>query len=330
MFEVEEIQAREVGVTLGYGSYEGARAKLFLADRNLFGIGQSLRLGGKISERSTGADLTFTEPRFLGSTTSWSTTAFVRRREEPSFEDVSRGLSSALLQRLFRACEARLGYSIEDRDGSDIDESLRSEVLQEFIVSKFSAELRFDDRDSRIAPRSGLRALLRYEYASPSLGGDLRFDRASAEAAWNATISDNVTFSCAARAGVIWAENSTSLPIQERFFRGGDTTVRSFKEAQLGPRSALGRPSGGEFFTNFNAELRLALLGPLEVAFFGDAANVGRRAEDFGLSKMRCGLGGGLRFLLPIGPVRLDYALNPDPEPFERDATMHFSVGYPF
>lgn len=327
---LEEVAAREFGFLVGYGSYERARTRIVLADQNLFGIGQSLRLGAKLSERSHGVDLTFTEPRLFGTHTSWATTAFLRQREEPSFEDESTGVSSVFMRRIFRACQARVGYSIEDRDGSDIDASLRALVLEEFVVAKLFAELRYDDRDSSIAPRSGGRVQLRYEYASPELGGDLRFTRGTLETAWHATLREGVVLSLAARAGAIWARSADELPVQERFFRGGDTTVRSYREAQLGPRSTDGRPSGGSYFTNFNAELRFPLLGPLEGAGFVDAANVGREVEDFGLSRMRYALGGGLRFLLPIGPVRLDYAWNPDAEENERDSVLHLSVGYPF
>ena len=112
---------------------------------------------------------------------------------------------------------------------------------------------------------------------------------------------------------------------------GGFNTVRSFEQSQLGPKSATsGDPLGGEFRNVINAELRFPILSLLEGAVFADAGNVGLRVEEFSLSDLSYGIGGGLRLDLPIGPVRLDAAWNPDPGPSERDYSLHFSVGFPF
>src|SRR6185503_5417776 len=96
------------------------------------------------------------------------------------------------------------------------------------------------------------------------------------------------------------------LPIQERFFNGGESTVRSFRESHLGPRSPNGDPEGGEFRNIFNVETRFPLFGPLQGALFVDAGNVGRKVEDYGFRDMRYAVGAGLRFALPIGPLRVD------------------------
>ena len=66
------------------------------------------------------------------------------------------------------------------------------------------------------------------------------------------------------------------------------------------------------------------------VALFGDAGNLGRDTADYDLGDLKYAVGAGIRFLLPIGPVRFDYAHNPDREPGERDWTFHFSIGYAF
>lgn len=325
-----ETRSREVGVLIGYGSYERARAALFFADHNLFGIGQSLRVGGKVSQRSYGADITWTEPRLWATETGLSVTTFIKRREEPTYTDISRGLSAALSRRILPGTQVRLGYSIEDRDGSDIDPSLRSLIQSEFVVGKVFSELAYDDMDSRLIPTKGKRAMLRFEHADPDLGGDLRFNRVSLQSAWHYPIATGWVFSLGAQSALIWPGLGNTLPVQERFFNGGESSVRSFKESQLGPRTALGNPSGGQFRNVFNAELRFPLFGPIEGACFADAGNIGTDADEFGLSNMRYALGGGIRFVLPIGPVRFDAGWNPSPDDTERDYALHISVGYPF
>ena len=138
-----------------------------------------------------------------------------------------------------------------------------------------------------------------------------------------------------ARAGVVRPlQESTgdinAIPIDERFFNGGSTTVRSFGERDLGPHDHRGHPLGGEFYTVFNAEYTFPLYGELQGAVFVDAGNLLPDADNPGFADMRYGIGAGLRYKLPIGPIRLDYGVNPDPREHEDIGAFHFSFGFAF
>jgi len=139
-----------------------------------------------------------------------------------------------------------------------------------------------------------------------------------------------------ARAGIIHSltvsgpEEATAIPIDERFFNGGSDTVRSFGERDLGPHDNHGHPIGGEFFTVFNIEYTFPIYGELQGAVFTDAGNLLPTSEEPGLNDMRYALGAGLRYKLPIGPIRLDYGVNPDPHPDEDFGAFHFSFGFAF
>ena len=123
---------------------------------------------------------------------------------------------------------------------------------------------------------------------------------------------------------------ATAIPIDERFFNGGADTVRSFGERELGPHDNHGHPVGGEFFTVFNVEYTFPIFGELQGAVFTDAGNLLPTSEDIGLNDMRYAVGAGLRYKLPVGPIRLDYGVNPDPRPFEDFGAFHFSFGFAF
>ena len=139
-----------------------------------------------------------------------------------------------------------------------------------------------------------------------------------------------------ARAGIIHSltdsgsDEATAIPIDERFFNGGATTVRSFGERDLGPHDNHGHPVGGEFFTVFNVEYTFPIFGELQGAVFTDAGNLLPTSEDIGLNDMRYAIGAGLRYKLPVGPIRLDYGVNPDPHEFEDFGAFHFSFGFAF
>ena len=105
--------------------------------------------------------------------------------------------------------------------------------------------------------------------------------------------------------------------------------MRSFAERELGP-SDNGNPIGGEFYTVFNAEYTFPLYGELLGAFFVDAGNLLPEASQPGLNDLRYGVGVGLRYNLPIGPIRLDYGVNPSPRQHEAFGAFHFSIGFAF
>jgi outer membrane protein assembly factor BamA len=141
-----------------------------------------------------------------------------------------------------------------------------------------------------------------------------------------------------ARGGIIHSLDGdmvNDIPIDERFFNGGNTTVRSFTERDLGPHDG-DNPIGGEFFTVFNVEYTFPIYGELQGAAFFDAGNLLPNSEDpfartsAGFDDMRYAIGLGLRYKLPIGPIRLDYGYNPDRRAGEDIGAFHFSFGFAF
>jgi len=107
--------------------------------------------------------------------------------------------------------------------------------------------------------------------------------------------------------------------------------VRSFREDELGPTDLDGDPVGGEGATTLSLEWRHLLTGNLAGALFVDAGNVTRDITDYlDFPDFRYGVGAGIRYLLPVGPLRLDFAVNPDPRDGEDEYVLHFSVGFPF
>ena len=91
-----------------------------------------------------------------------------------------------------------------------------------------------------------------------------------------------------------------------------------------------GNPLGGEFFTVFNVEYTFPIYGELLGAVFVDAGNLLPEASNPSLDDMRYGIGPGLRYNLPIGPIRLDYGVNPNPRKDEARGAFHFSFGFAF
>jgi outer membrane translocation and assembly module TamA len=119
------------------------------------------------------------------------------------------------------------------------------------------------------------------------------------------------------------------IPIDLRFFNGGGTTVRSFAERQLGPKDKGGRPLGGSFYSVVNVEWDFPITEVIGGAVFFDAGNLVGESE-LSVAEMSFAIGVGLRYNLPIGPMRLDYGFNPSPRQGEDMGALHFSFGFAF
>ncbi len=332
--ELTEDSASDFYVEPGYGSYEQLRLGAGWRYKNLFGTGRSVEVDGTISELAQSGHISLVTPRFLGSDFRATTSVFSSRREEPSFTSNDTGLGWILSRRLNRKLSANLGYQYRYSSASNIDVTGPSlpDLTDKVQISSIAFTPVYDTRDSVFVPTDGSISKATFEFADAAIGSELDFLRLRlAYSDYYEPWSDGV-LALSWRAGVIAPMHSTSdIPLQERFFNGGENTVRSFREDQLGPADGQGNPVGGETFQVFSAELRQRLVGNLEGALFLDAGNVQLQAANFfDGTGFRAGYGMGLRYVLPIGPIRLDYGINPDPRQAESSYVLHFTVGMAF
>ncbi len=332
--EFEEAASREVYVEPGLGSYEGPRVLAGWRDKNLFGSGRVLRVEGLAAELAQRALVSLTEPRLWGSDVQASLSVFREVRDEPSFDKDERGAALSLLRNLSRDARAELEYRYRRSEltAFDINDPLAQDELDDFDISSLRGGLSFDSRDSVFTPTRGVQTRLSLEFAGAALGSELDFLRLQFSQAVFVPLSDAAVLAWAYRGGVIAPTGGTdAIPVQERYFNGGENSVRSFREDRLGPLDSTGEALGGEAFSTLTLELRRELLGSLWGAAFYDAGNVEPRAEDFfEFDGFRHGLGLGLRYALPIGPLRLDVSANPDPRDGESEWVTHFSLGMSF
>jgi outer membrane translocation and assembly module TamA len=125
--------------------------------------------------------------------------------------------------------------------------------------------------------------------------------------------------------------DTTDLPIEERFFAGGATTVRGYRERRLGPLDAKGNPVGGNALVVLNVEWRFPVWRWLGGAIFFDTGAVTARVSDLSIDELRSGVGAGIRLTTPVGPLRLDVGYPLDRVPRQSQTPrIYVTVGYPF
>jgi outer membrane protein insertion porin family len=361
VLEVVEKSTGSLSFSAGYSSVETVVLGVDLAERNLFGRGQEVRLNTQASFKKQQVDFSFTEPYFMGSPFSAGFDLFANRS---NFQEVSSYKSEQIggaLRAGFRLDEtSRLNfkYLFARRKIKNINAGSASPAILEqqgtSWKSAVSGTYVYDDLDNPIRPNSGIRAELTGEVAG--LGGTDRF--ASLEAsAWYfvPVVEDKVTLKFEGNAGVVgsWDKNR-KVPFQDRFFKGADS-FRGFATSGVGPMQVgndgvtdsigaksyaigtveaifpLGLPEAlgiegvafSDFGTVFGAEDRSVASG------VNGCTNV-KGCSVFDSRKFRASVGAGIIWQSPFGPLRLEAAYPILKAPTDKKEWFSFSIGTRF
>lgn len=332
--DLEESDNLELFIEPGYGSYEEWRITGGVRQRNLFGRGLVLQGEGTLAALAQRGKLSLIDPWFLGSDVSADFSIFGNQREEPSFERRETGAGIDFKRRSGRFHETNLGYQYKRSTISNVGivDPIAQDAAEDVNISSIAWTQTYDSRDDVIRTKRGLLTKGTLEYADHSIGSELDFVRARLTQSAFVVLDTATTMGFSLRTGVILPTQGTdTIPLQERFFNGGENTVRSFKENELGPKDAENNPIGGEAWSAASVELRRVVYGHLDAALFYDLGNVVLEHTDyFDFRGYREAIGLGLRYELPVGPLRLDWGVNPDPEGDEVRSVLHFSVGMAF
>ena len=294
-------------------------AKLEERYRALMGAGRLLR-----------GEVVYTDPWFLESDFTLRLRLYELSQDLNDYSKIETGFRAELSRKLTPHLEATgflLTRQVDISNLAQIDP--KDLVLSHYFADSIGATVTVDYRDSVLNPTKGLVVNATADLALNVFGSSLSFLRGTVRASYYLPVGKTL-LAVGARGGLIWPLNhADEVPIDERFFNGGGTSVRSYVERSLGPRDAAGHAVGGETFTNFNIEDVFPLYGHLKGAAFFDFGSVGRRLRD-GIGDTGLAVGLGLRYQLPIGPVRLDYGFNPVRKPNQPSGALHFSFGFAF
>lgn len=328
--EVEEAKMKEFGIGVGYGTFLGGIFTVSYTDRNLFRSGRPLTTSAEITQRGYGGEVVYSDPWLFDSDVAFRVRLYAETITLEGYSKNELGVRPSLERSLtehWKVSAFALAKTVQTNDILIEPESLVGET--QYSVVSFGLSETIDYRNDPVLPTRGFVSTVAVDFA-PREASDISFVRGVAQLAVFVPVIGDTVLALGARGGVISPLNADALPIDERFFNGGANSVRSYPELKLGPKDTAGYPLGGEAFTVFNAELRFPIWRELKGAVFADAGNVVADAADFGLSDMQYAIGGGLRYNLPIGPIRFDYGFNPDKQTGEPEGAFHFSIGLAF
>lgn len=332
-FRLKELPRWESNVLLGYGSYEQLRGGIEWRQTNLFGRAHQSRLLLVQSMKSTRGDLQYSVPELFGETIDGTARLFGLRREETSFVREEYGASVVLRKRLGRGLEGRLGYTYQSlRNRSN---ELTTRVLDERRVTVGSVEtgVTLDRRDNPLRPRRGYHCYAQVEAASKLLAGEVDYQiyeiGGSYHTSWGRTRWIHLGLSHGAIT-TLGSRSDRFLPVNKRFFPGGDSSIRGYQRGEASPRGADGRFIGAKSRLTLNAEVEQRLTTNWSAVLFLDALGTAVSLADYPFDERLYSVGLGFRYQTIVGPVRLEYGHNLRRRDGDPEGTLHFSVGFPF
>lgn len=325
----------------GYSSVDRLVGLVEITQGNLFGRGQLLQGRLETGKRRTTYSLTFREPYLLDYPVAGTVDLFDQERNFDSYKEDRRGGGLTFSKSFNEYVSASTGYVLEnlrifettrDSSGNCIAALLicDQEKLGRTTTSSVSVSLARDTRDFFFDPSRGARNLISYEHAGTFLGGTNDYYKVVFDSSRYFPIWWSTVFSLHGRLGYAYPFGDKKLPQGERFYVGGLNSVRGFEFGEAGPVDPKTRDViGGNKQLILNVEYVFPILTEAKIkgVVFFDAGR-GFDNPDFIKFRLRYSAGFGIRLLLPIGPIRLEWGKNLNPRPGERGGFLpEFSIG---
>lgn len=353
LIRLEEGRRWRLAYGVSYHSDDGLGGLLSLSRVNVGGRGDRLQLDLRANSRDRRFRLIYDQPSLGRLNVPITYTLFRQDEERESFTVEDTGTRVSLTKDLPRL---RLGLDYDYRlvnlleTTVDLPDVPRED--REIQISSLTPNFYVDRRDDPLDPTRGFVTSTQIEYAFPVLSATANFAKLFVQQAHYVPFGRFGVLAASVRFGAIEpldpdAERdplvppelaSGLIPVSERFFAGGRTTHRAYERDTLGipgetliPVEGQVFEAGGNGLFLVNLDYRFPIAGNFGGTVFFDLGNVWADWRDVDARDLKPGMGLGLRYRSPIGPVRLEIGWKLDPEPGESTSAVFFlSLGNPF
>ncbi|MCC6373374.1 MAG: outer membrane protein assembly factor [Moraxellaceae bacterium] len=208
-----------------------------------------------------------------------------------------------------------LRWSRESYKQDNGDKGQSDLLLPSYTISRVRT------KGSKTDPERGDRQSYQVEFASPELLSDADLIALRAGWRWLDTFANRHQLGFRADVGAILSSDFDSVPLNMRFYAGGDQSVRGYDYKSLSPRDIDGQIIGARNLVSMSSEYTFKLTTRWRLATFVDMGN----AFDASNEGLKTGAGVGVRWISPVGPVRLDVAWGLDSD--NNTPRIHFFMG---
>ena len=312
----------------GYSSVDRLIGTVDLTQGNLFGRGQYIKLKGELGGKSSLYELSFKDPWFLDRPIAFSSGVYKTTRNYIEYDKKAFGFFTGLGKDFSEYWHGDVSYNFERATISNIKQGASIIIKDQEgtkTTSSITPTITRDTRDNYLDPSRGSRNSLSVTFAG--LGGSNAFIKGSVDSAWYFPLGPT-TLLARGRFGYAKAIFDKKLPLYERFYVGGIYTVRGLGFGEAGPKDpGTGDPIGGTTELVFNAEYIFPILTEMRLKglFFFDAGSGYEDFKNFG--NLRYTAGTGVRWISPIGPIRIEWGYNLKRKDGESSNKFEFAFG---
>lgn len=332
----EEGERTELQFGAGFSEIDGFFAQFSFRTRNFLGRGETLGVQLQTGRFRDIFELSYSIPWFLDRPQSLGFQVFLREQDftllsGQDFFQRTDGGAITYGRNLGLFGSVTIGYSRFDSEDRRTLLSLTGDLVQQEFereVSSMRLGYNLDRRNSRLNPTAGHRYGGNLEVAGGILGGSSDFVRGSALGTWYKPITKGArvqqVFALNGQAGYIVPFNDDDLFFFDRYYAGGESSVRGFRYRSIWVRDPDtkatvtdedGFPLGGDKIFVLNLEYHFVINETLRFLLWGDMGNVYSEDQDYDLSRLRYSAGFEFRVTVPLfgAPLRFIYAINLDP-----------------
>ncbi|HSQ34740.1 MAG TPA: outer membrane protein assembly factor BamA, partial [Candidatus Binatia bacterium] len=339
--DVREVNRQMINFNVGYSGYEGWFLALGYSTQNFLGMGETFALNLQQGTIAKTYQFAFTEPYLFNTSASFGVDISKTYYRYPNlYTRQGEGFNISAATRFWKFWGASLVYSWENVSISDVNEDYMQTSYYSYyytegkrIISAISPTLYYSTVDSPIFPQSGSKFLASYRYTGGFLGGDIYSHKIKLEAVKFVPLWSSHVLGMHAVYDGISPFGGKVIPFYERYFLGGERSIRGFEIYTLGPRNAYGAVIGGTKSFYANLEYSIPLGQQFSFIFFHDFGNSYDSGVPIDLKNVYQSTGLELKIFVPMlnVPFRLIFAYNhrllqPDDQHF----VFRFAVGPSF
>jgi len=341
--ELLEKKTGSLAAGLGYSSQDKAMGNIDLKERNLLGLGIVANVKANVSGRRTNYEGSLTYPWLFDIPLSASVQGYSQQRKETQYVRQSDGFSFHFGYPIYGFWSASAGFARDSSKLTGMERIFARSVVDYYAEYGVKAEKFMDPSENSVSlglvrdtrsgspiPSAGSKITFGSRFSG--FGGDLEFSKYYSEAVYYRKLFWRAIVKAKANGSAMVESGDSPIPFDRRIVLGGISSIRGYQYGQIGPRDKYGSMMGGDRAVFANLECLFPLLDMLKLrgVVFVDAGNSWNAKDSPFLTDVKAGAGLGVRWLSPMGPMRIEYGWKLNREKGESPGAVAFGMGQLF
>jgi len=331
---VHEGPKHSLSAGAGYNTETQLNATIGYTDYNFVGGGRQLSVTGTYSNVNSTFDVKLLQPHLLSPKSSLTLEASQQQQTYQTYTGNISGFDPHIDYKLSSSLTAFAGWRLEYMKFNSVNASTIKAIggfRRSGILSGPSAGVTFNNTEDPFNPQSGEIISLMGNLSDHSFGADYRYWRVLAEARKYQSVGWQTVLATRLKVGL---SNTLStigdVPLSERFYSGGEGSIRGYGLRRIGPLSASNDPLGGLSLIEGSVELRRRLFWKLNGALFFDCGQVATQPYDLRIDALQCGYGPAVGMNSPVGPINFYVGFPTEKPRGDSNWQFYFSIGQYF